>query len=86
MPYLVKGTFVPHINEMLNLSKYAHEGEGHPDLPKFKQTQDNYRMERIDPGEPITRKNPLAHVQKIKECNSFQMSTKAASQTIRTLM
>ena len=43
-------------------------------------------MERIAPDEPITRKNPLAHVNKIRECNSFQMSNKAASQTIRTLM
>ena len=55
MPYLVKSNFVPHVNELQNLSRYMREGEPHPNLPKFKQTQDNYRLERIEPGEPITR-------------------------------
>ena len=65
MPYLVKSNFVPHVNELQNLSRYMREGEPHPNLPKFKQTQDNYRLERIEPGEPITRQNPLAQVHKI---------------------
>lgn len=77
---------MPPVNDLLDLQKYPHEGEPHPDLPKFVQTQDNYKVVRIDPQEPITRKNPLAQVHKIKECNSFQMSTKAASQTVHTLM
>ena len=43
-------------------------------------------MKRLQPGESITRKNPLAGVKEIKVCNSFQMSQKAMGQTIRTLM
>lgn len=37
-------------------------------------------------NEAITRKNPLASVRLINVCNSFQMSSKAVGNTIRTLM
>ena len=77
LPYLVKGKFVPLENEKIDLSRYVHEDEPDSVLRNFKQSKDNYTVHRLTKNEPITRKNPFAGVQKIKICNSFQMSQKA---------
>jgi len=90
MPYLIKQNFVPLESEMVNLQRYVHEDE--PDRVSrggyrgFKQSKDNFKAARLNPNEPITRKNPFLSVDKIRVCNSFQMSKKAMNQSICTLM
>ena len=75
MPYLIKQKFVPLESAKVDLQRYVHEDE--PDYEErggykgFKQSKDNYKAPRLDPNEPITRKNPFSNVKGIKVCNSF---------------
>ena len=86
MPYLIKQKFIPLENDKVDIQRYKHEEESDPLLFGFKQSKDNYRVHRLNPNEPITRKNPFSDMQKIKICNSFHLNKKAMNQTIRTLM
>ena len=70
-PYLMKKSFVPVENASVNIARYQYEGEKDPLLHKFQQSENNYRVKRLQPGESITRKNPLAGIKEIKVCNSF---------------
>ena len=75
MPYLIKQKFVPLESSKVDLQRYVHEDE--PDNQSrggykgFKQSKDNYKAQRLNPNEPITRKNPFVSADRIKVCNSF---------------
>ena len=71
---MMKKSFVPIENASVNIARYQYEGEKDPLLHKFQQSENNYRVKRLQPGESITRKNPLSGIKEIKVCNSFQMS------------
>ena len=86
LPYLVKSNFVCMEKPLEDFGKYEHEDAPDEVLAGFRQSRDNYKVQKMKFNDSIAYKNPFAEIDKIKICNSFQLKPQAMRHTIRTLI